>query len=109
MMWTKSASIQNKWTKRHGKRKRQFKSFVNLMQEMKEKKRENGDNLEGTRGWPVKCGQSVPHKTHVRGKETGENLNIIVTIIFIRSRMVQGSLLNQHRTHLPLLRRIIKS
>lgn len=109
MMWTKSASIQKKWTKRHGKCKRQFKSFVNLTQEMKKKKRENGDNLEGTRGWPVKCRQSVPHKTHVRGKETAENLNIIVTIIFIRLRMVPGSVLNQHRTRLPLLRRVIKS
>lgn len=38
MMWTKSASIQNKWAKRHGKCKRQFKSFVNLMQEMKRRK-----------------------------------------------------------------------
>lgn len=42
MMWTKSASIQNKWTKRHGKCKRQFKSFVNLTQEMKKKGKYKG-------------------------------------------------------------------
>lgn len=70
--------------------------------------RENGDNLEGTRGWSVKGRQSAPHKTHVRAKETAENLNIIVTIIFIRSRMVHVPLLDRHRTPLPLLGRKIK-
>lgn len=40
-----------------------------------QKIRENGDNLEGTRGWSVKCGQRALHQTHVRAKETAENLN----------------------------------
>lgn len=73
-----------------------------------QKIRENGDNLEGTRGWSAKCGQRALHQTHVRAKETAENLNIIVTIIFIRSRMVHVPLLDRHRTPLPLLGRKIK-
>lgn len=40
----------------------------------------------------------MPHETHIRAKETAEKLNIIVTIVFIRSRMAHGALLDQHRT-----------